>query len=304
MGAKTRHAAEIIGITTANRKLGQVYCEPFCGGGNVICRVPHDQGPRIGADINKYMIALLDAVGNRGWLPPETMSKEEWLRIKHNQDQYPDELVAWAAVASTFGSGWFSAWVEHNNKGDTHTRYSSAFTYLCDEAPFYRGVQFQCTSFEKLVIPSHSIVYCDPPYYQTAGYSAAKTDILVDENLSKNTWDVIKFWRWADSLVDAGHQVFVSEYIGPSPSVYRSETPELAAEMRAAKDKFRALQADPQSSREDRESAILEIKAVDKKVQNNRVTSAARWSLVWEKDDHKGLKHAEHKPERLFHRTP
>ena len=41
----------------------------YRAGGNVICRVPPGQGPRIGADVNKYMIALLDAVGNRGWLP-------------------------------------------------------------------------------------------------------------------------------------------------------------------------------------------------------------------------------------------
>ena len=65
MGSKARHASEIIAITCAGRKSGQAYVKPFVGGGNVICRVPAEYGPRIANDINKYMVALLDAVGNR-----------------------------------------------------------------------------------------------------------------------------------------------------------------------------------------------------------------------------------------------
>src|SRR5258708_32954828 len=117
MGSKTNHAAAILKIATAGRKPGQAWCEAFVGGGNVICRVPHEQGPRIGNDINWRVIALLDAVGNKNWSPPETMTEDEYNRIKFNRDNHPPELVAFAATAATaatFGCNWFGQWVDAN----------------------------------------------------------------------------------------------------------------------------------------------------------------------------------------------
>ena len=58
LGSKANHADDILKIVLAGRKPGQTYVEPFVGGANVISRVPQEQGPRIGADINPYMIAL------------------------------------------------------------------------------------------------------------------------------------------------------------------------------------------------------------------------------------------------------
>jgi len=52
LGSKARYAAEIIAIATAGRKHGTTWVEPFVGGGNIICRVPPEQGPRIGSDVN------------------------------------------------------------------------------------------------------------------------------------------------------------------------------------------------------------------------------------------------------------
>ena len=106
LGSKARHAAEIITITTANRGAGQIYVEPFVGGGNVINKVPQGAG-RIANDKNVGMVALLDCLGNRGWTPPETMTKSEWSKV---MKQKLDELdwegkakFAFAATGPTFG---------------------------------------------------------------------------------------------------------------------------------------------------------------------------------------------------------
>ena len=315
MGSKARHASEIIAITCAGRKSGQAYVEPFVGGGNVICRVPAEYGPRIANDINKYMVALLDAVGNRGWLPPETMSKDEHTLIKANPDSYPPELVGFAATGPTFGSVWMGPWAPDPD-GKPGMRYRQARDAVKKDAPGLKGVVFHCGSFDQFGIPPESIIYCDPPYAGDAlnsserGYGS-KVKIEVGETLSKNNWSTKKFWGWADSLADAGHRVFVSEYNGPSPRLYGA-TQELKTKLTDVLAKFRDVQANPASLRSEYDAATASVKAVEAEVKKCAERQAARWCVLWEKevssDFHsereKGVKEAKREVERLFHRIP
>ena len=55
MGSKARFAKEILPIILQGRKPNQYYVEPFVGGCNIMDKV---KGNRIGADSNKYLIAL------------------------------------------------------------------------------------------------------------------------------------------------------------------------------------------------------------------------------------------------------
>ena len=55
MGSKWRIAKHILPIILEGRKDGQYYVEPFCGGCNIIDKVP---GNRIANDGNPYLIAL------------------------------------------------------------------------------------------------------------------------------------------------------------------------------------------------------------------------------------------------------
>lgn len=308
MGSKAAHAAEIVAITCAGRRQGQAYVEPFVGGGNMIVCVDPAMGPRIGNDINWRMVALLDALGNRGWMPPvESITEKQYNEMKNNPDDYPPEMVAFVATGMAFSGKWFDVFAR--DKEGKRDYYQESRNFALRDAPFLRGIEFHSVSYIHFEIPPSSIVYCDPPYAGTLSYGGARTTIDVGQSLGLNTWDRTAFWRWADSLVDAGHRVYVSEYVGPSPSSYRSETPELAAEMKLAKDKFKIRQADPQSTREDRESAALDIKAVERRVAGNRLAQAARWAVLWEKevvssfDSGRGSE-GKREVERLFHRAP
>ena len=49
MGSKNRHAKEILPFVLMDRKEGQYYVEPFCGGCNIIDKVDN---PRIANDIH------------------------------------------------------------------------------------------------------------------------------------------------------------------------------------------------------------------------------------------------------------
>lgn len=312
MGSKARHAAEIIAITCSGRKPGQTYVEPFVGGGNVICRVP---GPRIANDVNRYMVALLDAVGNQGWLPPETMSKDEHALIKADPDKYPPELVGFAATGPTFGSVWMGPWAADPD-GKSGMRYRQARDAVKKDAPGLRGIKFHCGFFDQFDIPPESIVYCDPPYAGDAldsserGYGS-KVKIDVGETLSKNNWSTNKFWKWADGLVCAGHCVFVSEYCGPSPRLYGA-TPELKAKQTAVMGHFHDLQTNPKTPQSELAAVMTELRLVETEIKKSAEQQAARWHTMWEKevsaDFHSerkaGVKEAKREVERLFHRVP
>jgi DNA adenine methylase len=308
VGSKARHAAEIIAITCAKRRPGQTYVEPFVGGGNVICRIPTEDGPRIGSDVNWRMIKLLDAVGNQGWLPPENVTEEFFNLVKANQEAHPPELVAYIATACTYGSKWLDVFARGNDaKGNPRNLPEAGRQNLLKDVNGLRGVKFLSLRYQDLAphIPPESIIYCDPPYFGTLGYSGAKTDIAVGQDLSLNTWDRAAFWRWADERVEDGHRVYVSEYAGPPTSIYSKVSP--ARE--AASARFRALQTDSTSTREDREAAAAAIRAVQQEEKAEAARLAARWKCMWEKevvssfDSGRGTE-GKREVEKLFHRVP
>lgn len=53
-----------------------------------------------------------------------------------------------------------------------------------------------------MIIPNHSIIYCDPPYKGTTNYG-------------KNKFNHDYFWDWCIKKSKEGHKVFISEYNAP-----------------------------------------------------------------------------------------
>lgn len=297
LGSKARHAADIIAFTQSKRKTGQTYCEPFVGGGNMMCRVPADLGPRIGNDYNFHMVQLLDQVGNHGWLPPETMTEKEWKVIARTQKKPPmaegpeAALFAFAATGPTFGSVWFGAWA-NDYEGKEGTRYRQSRDAAIKDAPGLKGVKFYHSAngggdFKNLtkngLIPPESVIYCDPPYVGTTGYDGAMMKITVGADAGMNTWKAYNFWKWADKLVDEGHTVYASEYKGPlGGDVYGSLPPGDAE--KAVMARLRGLQADPKSSSADIADCQFQLQGfkVSKLAEADRL--AARWQVLWEKE--------------------
>ena len=67
----------------------------------------------------------------------------------------------------------------------------------------YKRVEFYSGSYDELVIPKRSIVYCDIPYKATKKY-----------DVSKN-FDYESFYIWCMEMARRGHKVFISEYQMP-----------------------------------------------------------------------------------------
>ena len=71
------------------------------------------------------------------------------------------------------------------------------------QAPKLKGIVFNNLNYWELSIPHKSIIYCDPPYENTAKYKGT------------DSFNHFLFWQWCRDMSIAGHQVFISEYNAP-----------------------------------------------------------------------------------------
>lgn len=198
MGSKARIAKYILPIILKDRTPGQWYVEPFVGGANMIDKV---DGNRIGSDSNEYLIALLDAV-SKGWMPPESVSEEEYNRVNKNRDE-DKALTGYVGFCLTFGAKWFGGYV--GNLGDVgnanRDRLGEGRRNLLKTQKLINGITFISKSYSSLRLNKPCIIYCDPPYEGTTGY--------------KDKFDSASFWQWCREMSDSGHSVFISEYNAP-----------------------------------------------------------------------------------------
>ncbi len=207
MGSKRRIAKEILPIILKDRKEGQWYVEPFCGGCNSLDKV---SGNRIGNDSNKYLIAMWKKIVNEKWIPPEHIEEETWLDVKKNPNKYEEHFISFVRFGASFGSDWNGGFARNVRKDKPNAEVLNRTTKsysrqsrdnILKQAPSLNGVQFNSYNYWELEIPENSIIYCDPPYQGTTKY--------------KDDFDHDKFWKWCEEMVNKGHQVFVSEYNAP-----------------------------------------------------------------------------------------
>ena len=198
MGSKNRIAKELIPIITKDLKPNQWYVEPFVGGANMIDKIEHPY--KLGADNNKYLIALLEAVQN-GQELPEHITKDEYIAVKTNKDNYPDWYVGFVGFVSSFRAKFFGGY-----SGYYTTKTGIQRNYIKERInnilkQNLDGIKLVCSSYDALDIPANSIIYCDPPYNGTTKY--------------KDSFDSDAFWQWCRDKAKEGHTVYVSEYNAP-----------------------------------------------------------------------------------------
>lgn len=193
-GSKFRLSKHILPVILSYRQPGQLYVEPFVGSGSLFAKV---DGPKIGSELNPYVVATLNAVA-AGWVPPTDVSEAEYKAIKVNKDSYPPELVGFVGHACAFAGAWFETYARGG--GQNYAREGS--NKLVKTAAGLQGVvPIVACDYRKLSIPPASLVYCDPPYRQTDGRY-------------KDAFDSDAFFQWVRKL-SKRCTVLVSEYSAP-----------------------------------------------------------------------------------------
>lgn len=205
MGSKRRIAKYILPIINYYLSDVSAYVEPFVGGFNMMESVYLPNGRMIASDYNKYLISLYRSL-KTGWLPPEVISEELYGDIKMDKSAYPDELVGYVGFSLSFGGKWFGGY-RRDKKGDnsrenelTQSRRALNEIRRQVSTPAFKKTEFFWDNYLTALIPTNSLVYCDPPYANTTKYNSG--------------FDTEKFWDWIRT-VSKENTVFVSEYSAP-----------------------------------------------------------------------------------------
>lgn len=189
MGSKNRHAKDILPFLI--RGDGTSHVEPFVGGANICDKIT---GDRICSDIDEDLICMWEAV-SEGWLPPSSFTEDEYHAIK---TEPVSPLRGYAAFALSYGGKKFGGWCRDSNGKRDYVK--EAYYNAIRQFPKLKGVSFKHCDYRSLDVPDRSLVYCDPPYAGTTGYS--------------KPFDHLDFWEWVRSL-SSTCTVLVSEYTAP-----------------------------------------------------------------------------------------
>lgn len=207
LGGKTRIAEEILPLILADRKDGQYFVEPFCGGCNVTAKV---SGNRIANDYNEYLIAMFVGLLS-GKKYPEQISPELYNDVKAcfraGSDKYDPGFMGWIGHMASYRGKFFSGYTGTitGSNGKYRDQVSAAVRSVTRQIPKLQGVEFRSGDYKNLRIPDGSIIYCDPPYMNTKCYTKGLNH---DE-----------FWQWCRERVYDGHKVYISEYQAPEDFV-------------------------------------------------------------------------------------
>ena len=208
MGSKSRIAKYILPIILKDRKDDQYYVEPFCGGCNMIDKVG---GNRIANDNNPYLIQMWKALID-GWQPPLIIERDYYNDVRDCYNRkgkdYSINYIGWVGFMGSYNGrffdGGYSGHAVKIKKGFRDYIGEAIRNTLC-QVDNLKGVVFLNRDYKDLVLPSCSIIYCDPPYKGVKRYS-----YHIDHD---------ELWKWCRDKVADGHKVFVSEYNAPTDFV-------------------------------------------------------------------------------------
>ena len=198
MGSKARLAKHILPIILKDRLIDQWYVEPFVGGFNMMDKVC---GNRIANDSNNYLISLFKKV-IEGWIPYK-INRQDWRKIKQNPSLFEDHIVGWAGTGCSYCGVWLGGYSgETITKNGIRDYQAESIRAILSQAIKIKDVLLFSSSYEDLLIPDKSIIYCDPPYANVSGY--------------KDKFDSNAFYNYCRRMRELGHSIFISEYSMPS----------------------------------------------------------------------------------------
>ncbi len=203
VGSKNRLSKELAPIIqsyiTADTK---GYLEPFVGGANMIDKIHCET--KIGCDSHEELIQLLKYAQENEL--PETISEEEYYKVKENKGKYPKWHVGLVGFCGSFGAKYFGGFARRYNKdGSLVDVPRQAINSLRKQSKLdgFKSVKFLHMDFRNL--PKDKIkgyvIYCDPPYRGTTKY---KTGNFPYE----------EFYQWCRDM-SKDNTVLISEYNMP-----------------------------------------------------------------------------------------
>ena len=183
MGSKSRIAKHIVPIIQdyIDKNTIVSYIEPCVGGANVIDKINCTR--KIGADKNKYLIALLKRVQNECTLY-DSVSKELYDKARtafNNGDtsEFEDWEIGNIGFLASYNGRWFDGGYakpgyEKTKNGERYRDYyQEAKNNILTQAPYLKGIEFVCCDYTNWIGQKQCLFYVDPPYQGTKQYANA-----------------------------------------------------------------------------------------------------------------------------------
>ena len=194
MGGKSRISKQIAEVLNSAINKDTPFVSLFCGSCAIESKVQADV--KILNDKHPYLIAMWQALQN-GWMPPDTVTKEEYYRVKANMDENP-ALTGFVGFGCSFGGKWWGGYAK-DKRGDDYC--GQAKRGLLKNLVGIQSATFTCLDYRDVEIPDGAVVYCDPPYVNTTGYTVGQ-------------FDTNEFWDYMRQL-SKRCDVFISEESAP-----------------------------------------------------------------------------------------
>lgn len=194
MGGKSRISQQIAEILNSAINRDTPFVSLFCGSCAIESKVQADV--KILNDKHPYLIAMWQALQN-GWTPPDVVTKEEYYRVKANMDENP-ALTGFIGFGCSFGGKWWGGYAK-DKRGDDYC--GQAKRGLLKDLVGIQSATFTCLDYRDVKIPDGAVVYCDPPYVNTTGYTVGQ-------------FDTDEFWNYMRQLSKRCN-VYISEESAP-----------------------------------------------------------------------------------------
>jgi DNA adenine methylase len=178
------------------------YLEPFCGSLGVFKHMT-DKGYNeyIAADTHPDLILMWKNIKNNNLKIPKNITENDYKKLKYSKS--PNALKAVAGFGLSFGGKYFAGYAQ-KSAGTSGRVFLTEFKNSIDKIkPKIQTskVKFYNKSYDEFK-PKNMLIYCDPPYKNTQGYSTGSFDHL-------KFWNTMREWSKTNC-------VFISEESAPA----------------------------------------------------------------------------------------
>lgn len=122
----------------------------------------------------KNLMVCIDARFNRATAAKQRykITKSTYDYVKSHKDEDPG-LTGYVGFACSYSGKWFGG-LARNRRGDDFCAGASHSIYR--DLNGLKNAEFLCGDYRDVLIPDGSVVYLDPPYKGTTGYSTGDFD--------------------------------------------------------------------------------------------------------------------------------
>jgi len=177
------------------------YMEPFCGSLGVFKHMTDkDYSKYIASDFHPDLIQMWKEIQSDKLKIPNQISERKYNELKTAES--PNAMKAVAGFGLSFGGKFFAGY-SPKWAGNSGRNFLQEFKHSIEKiAPTIqkRNVHFYNKSYDDYN-PSNMLIYCDPPYKSTEGYSTGEFD-------SDAFWETMRKWSKKNC-------VFISEESAP-----------------------------------------------------------------------------------------